>query len=421
MPVTVLIIGANFDNKGAQSMLFTTICAIRKKFTDARIIFGHPDECDITPYKMEEVYFSSISVQHVLGEDISKFLWKIHLKNMVRPLIGRRKVSLSAAKCKELKKILPEVDFIVDISGFALGCKWGSQAAVNYITNIRMAKKYNIPIVLMPQSFGPFNFEKNQEKIDAMLQEYMPYPIRIFAREKDGEIPLREKYALENVTHHADLVLCSSSPDLSLIYHNVPEINVPQVNSVHSVGVLPNMRSFDRGGNKEQILEIFRHAIERLLEKGKTVYVFRHSVEDIVPCRWIKEMFSDDERVILWENDFSCFEYDMVCRQFEFLLVGRFHGIVHAYRNNIPCILLGWVVKYKELAKLMGQENFVFDITAKETKPEIIAGAVEHMDENLSVNKEIIRRNLAKVQANQECFEVMLKGIEDAANMRMDS
>ncbi|MBE6075405.1 MAG: polysaccharide pyruvyl transferase family protein [Selenomonas ruminantium] len=411
---TIMIIGANFANKGAQSMLFTTVGIIKKRFPKSKIIFAHGDECDISNFNFEEVYYSPESVMIALHEHKNRVIISRYIKNFIKKILGRKVIKMD---CKQLNKIISKVDFIVDISGFSLGSKWGDASVYRYTNNIKLAKKYNIPIILMPQSFGDFEWKNNRKKLDNILREYMQYPIHIFAREKDGEILLRQ-YGLKNVTVHPDMILCSVEPDISLIYKEVPIIQVPEVTSEHNVGILPNMRSFEHG-NKIEILDMYRKIIRRLLERGKTVYLFRHSFEDLIACRWIKEMFHDEERVVLWENDFSCFEYDAVCRKFEFLIVGRFHGIVHAYRNNVPCVILGWAIKYKELSKIMGQELYVFDVTNRNIEADKIVHALDDMDENLLKNKDIIRERLAQVQSKSTCFNVMLKGIEDVANKKM--
>lgn len=107
-------------------------------------------------------------------------------------------------------------------------------------------------------------------------------------------------------------------------------------------------------------------------------------------------MFAEDRRVVLWENNFSCFEYDAVCRQFDFLIVGRFHGIVHAYRNNIPCLLMGWAVKYKELAQLMYQSQYVFDLAAPPVDVRKIFSAIRDIEDNLEPNKKILRGHVSQ-------------------------
>lgn len=312
--------------------------------------------------------------------------------------------------------VIKDADLIVDISGFALGSKWGKGTSLNYLNKIRVMRAFNVPMILMPQSFGAFDFGKDQETVDARLKDAMTYPKKIFAREYDGLLPLRGKYDLKNVSLHPDLVLSSPPINLADIYKVVPKISVPKVLDASCVGVVPNLRSFDRPGvNPWRTFQVYYEIVNFLLKEGKIVYLFRHSQEDIKPCRWLKSLFEEDERVVLWENSFSCFEYDAVCRQFDFLIVGRFHGIVHAYRNNIPCLLMGWAVKYKELAQLMYQSQYIFDLAAKSVDMRKIFEAIHDMENNLALNKKILRERLAQVQESGSCFNAVTEILDKIA------
>ena len=389
MSTTVLIIGANFVNKGAQSMLFTTISAIRQKYPNTRIIFGHSKNTSVLDenFNFEEAYFNSSEI------DISN---------------GAAKPLNNSKNSTKMLNLIENVDFMIDISGFSLGKKWGIGSARRYMNNIALAKLYDIPIILMPQSFGSFDFGNHQAEIDDLMTKYMPYPVRIFAREHEGFDYLLNDYKLPNVKWHPDLVLCSQQLDLHDIYKKVPVFSVPKIEEENCVAVIPNIRSFDHG-QPMQTLQIFYEVVKFLLNENKRIYLMRHSFEDIVPCRWIKALFPEDSRVVLWENDFSCFEYDEVCKQFEFLVVGRFHGIVHAYRNNIPCILLGWAIKYRELAQLMYQNQYIFDITTPNFEIKQVLEAIRDMKINLKFNKNILKERLSQIQAMNTCFSEVLQ------------
>ena len=304
----VVIVGANFKNKGAQSMLFTTVATIRRNYPDAKIFFAHYNKspCLNENFLFDEIYYN-------------KTLFKISSNKITASLPS----DVKWCSPQKTLQTIQSADLIIDINGFALGQKWGVKSSLDYLNKIKLARAFNVPIILMPQSFGPFDFGESQKLMDKEISETLTYPQKIFAREYDGLISLRKKYRLENVSLHPDLVLSSSNVKLTDIFKTAPKFSVPKVLPVSCVGVVPNLRSFDRSGRAWQTLQAFYEIINFLLKENKLVYLFRHSIEDITPCRWLKALFADDERVILWENDFSCFEYDEVCRQFEFLIVGR--------------------------------------------------------------------------------------------------
>ena len=266
----------------------------------------------------------------------------------------------------------------------------------------------------MPQSFGPFDFGVQQKFMDSEISGALSYPRKIFAREYDGFVSLRQKYNLKNIAVHPDIVLASENVNLADIYKNPPTISVPRILPAACVGVVPNLRGFDHG-SPWQALQTYYEMISFLRKAGKVVYILRHSAEDVVPCTWLKRLFAEDEHVVFWKDNFSCFEYDEICRQFDFMIVGRFHGIVHAYRNNVPCLLMGWAIKYNELAKLMYQSQYLIDLAAPEVNLKEIFAALSDMDTNLALNKKILQRRLAQVQAGSSCFTEALEILKEAA------
>lgn len=401
----VIITGANFGNKGAQSMLFTTVAVLRNKYPDAKIFFAHSNKTPVLKgnFLFDEVYFHNNLIKLPFNE-----------KYATPPPESIKDVSWYSPQ-KTLDTI-KDADLVIDVSGFAFGTKWGKGSALRFLNKIRVMRAFNVPIILLPQSFGPFDFGNDQAAVDARLKDAMPYPVKVFAREQDGFLPLRDKYGLENVFLHPDLVLSSPPIKMTDIYKAPPKISVPKVLDAACVGIVPNLRSFDRPGvNPLRTLQIYYEMINFLLKEGKIVYLFRHSREDIKPCRWLKSLFAEDGRVVLWENNFSCFEYDAACRQFEFLIVGRFHGIVHSYRNNVPCLLMGWAVKYKELAQLMYQSQYVFDLAASSVDVRKIFSAIRDMEDNLALNKKILRERLAQVQEGGSCFSAVTKILDKVA------
>jgi colanic acid/amylovoran biosynthesis protein len=405
--MNILIVGANFSNKGAQSMLFVTIDEIRKRFgKDSKIYYQTHEVMDLTDYKFDRVFSNQYSRAFLIGDlgekvfalikGVGSSTIKFFLKRGNRPF-----------EVLDLKQIIKKIDLIIDVSGYNLGSKWPNHIIDNYLLNIEIAKKYDIPIFMMPQSFGPFEFKNQQDSMDTRIKECMSYPKIVFAREREGFNLLVNKYGLTNVKYSPDLVLENTGIDPSNIYKSSYAPNVPAIDTVDSVGVLPNMRSFDHA-EKDKILSVYKFVLEELLNMGKKVYLFRHSFEDLEACKWIKAMFQNEERVLLIDSDFSSLEYEIFIKNFEFLIAARFHSIVHAYKNNIPCIAFGWAVKYQELLSLMKQEKYALDITIDSFTNQDISEILQDMSQNVKNNVETIRVQLRGVQANN-CFDSVEK------------
>lgn len=414
-----LIVGANFRNKGAQSMLFITVDELKKRVPGCNIYFAFNDVIDKSQLKFETLFYSKDSKIIALDYNPMRTIYvriKRWCKDVIKYVIGQRNNLFCS---NETAQYFKDMDLVIDISGFCIGRKWASEDQESYLNNIRLAKKYNIPIVLMPQSFGDFDYSKEQKYLLPQIEEWFKYPKMIFAREKDGYRDLTEKFHLSNVRLSTDLVLQNKGVDINNIYKKIPDIRLPEVEK-NTVAIVPNMQCFDHG-DKNKNLELYKVLVEYLISKGKKVYLFRHSKEDLEICKKIAQQFGVGEdhkeitgvrtiysngNVVVLDNDFSCFEYDEFVKNFDFIICSRFHGVVHAYRNYIPCILLGWAVKYKELAENVGQGKYAFDITADNFDTNDVIMALEDLINNREAESAIIKNHVSEIQKHN-CFDII--------------
>ena len=135
-----------------------------------------------------------------------------------------------------------------------------------------------------------------------------------------------------------------------------------------------------------------------MIDEGKNVYLTYHAVEDLELCKKIKEdYYQAEDRVILCTEEYSCLEFDNIVGQFDFVIASRFHAIVHAYKNAVPAIVLGWAVKYKELMTAFKQEKYMFDVR-NQFEYEDISTAVANMCRNCKEESIIIEEYLKEIQ-----------------------
>ncbi|MDE5863607.1 MAG: polysaccharide pyruvyl transferase family protein [Lachnospiraceae bacterium] len=409
MSIKVLVTGGNFKNKGAQSMLFVTIDEIRKRIPDCEVYFG----CSVGDPKLSDVHFKQICYSRearyiALGRQVVLNFFIAVAKAVAYFLYGKRSNLLNFF---DAKRYVSSMDLIVDVSGFALGDKWSRRINESFLNTIRLAKRYNIPIFIMPQSFGPFQYPSGLEDIKDEIAELLQYPQLIFAREKEGYELLTKDFGLTNVVYSSDLVLQNTGVQAENIYLKPPALSLPEISTKHNVGIVPNRQCFVHG-DKNTILKRYRAIVEQLLEQHREVYLFRHSFEDLTYCRQIAEMFESEPHVHLLENDFSCFEYDAFVRNFEFIICSRFHGIVHAYKNHVPAIALGWAVKYRELTASVGQAAYIFDIIDENCEEETMLQAIGQMIQNFEKESEVIKSYIQSIQS-ENCFECISEWVKN--------
>ena len=383
----ILILGASFQNKGAQSMLFSTISELSIRFPNSTFFFS--TEC---LYENKDDY-SFIPVN-------TRYEKKYHIsaKTMINSIFKRN--NTNDLNHREIRTVMKNIDFVTDVSGYALGNKWPEWKNRYYLDMIDFVKSYGKRIYLMPQSFGPFDYKENANKIKKRIKKTLSYPKVVFAREIESKQMLEDHFGLTNVKYSPDLVLQTYDLRLNTIFRKNPEISFPVIKSEKSVCIIPNIQAFKRG-ETDKLLELYKGIIDQLVEKGYALYCISHSCEDIPICEKICE-----KNVCLINKSISPIEFSFFVKQFRFIIASRYHSVIHAYKEGVPCIVLGWAVKYRELAELLGQGEYVFSITDGELNQKKIFDSIDDIDIRWLEAKKIIENKVSTIQKNS-CFNLI--------------
>lgn len=403
----ILITGGNLKNKGAQSMIFVTVDEMRKRFPGKEIVVISDPDATAPPEAVQEYDF-------LFRDSVCLYGWKYRL-------IQHRYGKLD--RYRDAAKIRRETEMIVDISGYTFGSNWGWAANLLAAYRAKCARKLGVPIYYMPQSFGPFAWKGLFGRItERCMKAWLPYAEVLYAREREGYELLKEQYGFRNVRLSEDLVLQNRSIDRTRIYKAEGENASGSVSQETvrilpgSVAILPNVRN-DKYGNAEELMQVYRVMIDFWLSAGRHVYLIRHATEDLAFCQRIKAMYEEEERVILLEQDFTCLEYEELVKAFDYLAASRYHAIVHAYKQGIPCIVFGWAEKYKELLGKFSQSAYAVDVRGR-IDMQMLTDMIKRMEERYRLESETITSALQKIQ-RQNAFDCM--GYESGAKTIMQT
>lgn len=380
----IIIAGGGLVNKGAQAMTLICICELKKRYPDHRMILLAWDASEAAREKHAMYDLELLEVPP------KKF------SGAARNPILRVLYSLRYGKhFTDTDEIYRNTDLLVDISGYALGSNWRPDACNDYLDNLEFALAYDIPVYLLPQSFGPFDYADDAGRaIDERTRRLFPKIKKIFAREQEGYDALVSRYGLTNVQLTYDMVLASSIEDYSPALRKPLEMQLPEIPE-NSICLIPNVRTDDNGSGHS--IKLYKNAIQEALSQGLYVYLTYHSSQDEALCAELKAAFAEDDRVILLDHDRSCMEFNELVKKFRFVVASRFHAIVHALKNGTPCIALGWAVKYIDLLNLFDQSAYMFDLR-KTVDPAEICRAVAVMNENYAEESRKIRVILPELQ-----------------------
>lgn len=392
----IVITGGELFNKGAQAMTFSVISTIKQINPDMTCVLLSTKDYTERSEKEKEIYDFLI-----LPYQIREVLYGIGGLYKISSL--KRKINKEYVAT--ITNILHNCNMMLDISGYVLSSDWGKRRCQSFLLKILIAKKYKIPVYVMPQSFGPFKFKRlDSFIIDKMIKYIMPYPELIYAREEQGYKILTEKYGLKNVKKSVDIVLLTEGIDSKLIYKMAPKKkNIDILDN--SVGIIPNKRTMEHG-NRERIIDLYIDIIETLLDLGKEIYLISHSVDDEVLCKELKDKYQTNSKIIHLRLELSCIDFEEMIKKFDYIIASRYHAIIHAYKHSVPCVILGWAVKYNEVANVFGQGEYIFDISDDFSGVNIIK-SIAKMDILYKREAKIIKEKLIKYRSEKvfDCFK----------------
>lgn len=383
----ILIFGGQLFNKGAQSMVFTVVNEMKNRFPD------------------KEIYLISRLDSRRSQEELSRYNFKIYTNRSYNLTFGRNKIFKRYKMDKvdkEFATIIKCADFAIDISGYALSSQFPTERTKFYLANIALCKKYNLDLYILPQSIGPFKYKFFEKlKYYPLFYHYLKYPRLIYARERNG-YDLVKFFTSRNLRRAVDIVLMQQDLNLNNIYKDKPEFKIFSI-AENSVGIIPNTKILEHNG-KNDINKIYQKVISFLLERGRKVYIIRHSFEDLDFCSHLKNMFSENNNVILISDDLNSIELSNVLGKFDYFIASRYHSIIHAYKNKRPCLIMGWAIKYKELALAFGQQGFCFDIREK-IDINSISNALIKLNNSYKLESEKIEYKINDLKKNNNIFQ----------------
>jgi polysaccharide pyruvyl transferase WcaK-like protein len=358
---TIVITGGNFVNKGAESMLMSTVEAIRTHFPTYE-----PVLLDLFPT--------------MRAQDKGKYSFRIvnmHVRSLYRicfPLLKLlfkpKDISNSES---EIKATINTASAIFDVSGYGLSSHnqpllW----SMAYLLPIYMAKRKGVPVWLLPQSMGPFQFKGLKKYLFRFLAiPVLQYPEIIFVREPSGLAAVRQfrkKPAL-------------LSPDIVL---QVPDGLPPDSQSRGSgILVIPNQQLF-RVVGVESILQVYETLIRQLLDREIPIRVIQHSKDDRTFCELLKgrithELFAVESRVLSMED------LNLAINASRFIISGRYHGAIHSLKLHKPVVIIGWAEKYRHLAAMFGLDEQLIDLSNGK-----VPSSIDEVVDNLIADEQII-------------------------------
>lgn len=376
---------AGFVNKGAELMLVSVLKKIRLRYPGAKIVMaptygGHSD----TFRKMSALDLYPKAWLWRKGIDFGRLASVIpkHVREMYGLVLSR------------------EVDVVLDAAGFSYSDQWGASMTKELYLTSKAIRKRGSTLILLPQAFGPFSKAHMKHYVSGIVEN----SDLVFARENES---------------YNNLISISGEHRKIAIYPDFTNITagvIPEgfVFDDKQVAIVPNARMMDKTSKNiaDAYIPFLVKCAKYLHSRGHRPYVLVHEIGDEKLALRIKEELQDIP-VIREENPLHI---KGIIGKSRAVIGSRFHGLVSALSQGVPCLGTGWSHKYTSLFE---DYDYSEGIVLPNEPDHSVYAKIDQITEQGSAAE--IRRKLefrsAKLKAlTEEMWSIVFEKIETRCN-----
>jgi colanic acid/amylovoran biosynthesis protein len=338
----VEITGVNTRNKGAELML----AAIQDRF--AR---HHPEV--------------QLAVDQWFGSYADRARYGLLQKMSVRrPGRSKMAVGLMPASFRRTFGLVADrdVDAVLDASGFAFGDQHPSERTLGFARAVETWRQRGKPVILLPQALGPFE----RPPVRAGFVRIASAANLVFARD-----PVSLEHARKAVGAVGSLQL---APDFT------PLVSQPGAHTSgdgETVYIVPNQRMVEKAGDvaaAAAYVPFVASCIACVEEAGLRPVFLLHGGDDAGLVRPINAQMGRDIAVVVEDDPL---EIKRLLGQSVLVIGARFHALVSALSQGVPCIATSWSHKYEMLFEDYACADMVLSVASgKEAVQERVQRAV---------------------------------------------
>ncbi|AXJ01720.1 colanic acid/amylovoran biosynthesis protein [Cyclonatronum proteinivorum] len=375
-------------NKGAQLMLIETVRQLGKRIPDAGF-------CAPMPFRRRA---ADLPRFRALGMGVIPFLskWKFRAE-----IPG---VFLSVLSGKDVMHTRRKVALIADISGYALSDKWGILPAKRLGKAAKAVISRGGQLLLLPQALGPFEDEKVRRAC-----------LRVF--EQAGLIMPRDavsEAALRALFPQSDKI--RPYPDFTALAEAVHD---PAYSSyAGGFCIVPNCRMLDKVPPAEaaHYLGFLQQSIAAAQALACRPFFLIHEGEG-------------DRRIAEQLNAGLAQPLDIVAHSDPRVLKGvlgqsyavvssRYHAVIGALSQGVPCLSTSWSHKYEALAEAYGCPELVLRSFADETLNRDALRRISDSDSNKAYRQQLLPRADAVKQQAVQMWDEAARWILDSLKQK---
>lgn len=323
--MVVEIHGTGSNNRGAELMAIAIAERLRRSMPNIRLVVPHS--------------FGDFEQRARYGFWTT---WEVpgRVRGLVKTLILRAAAAAAPGQTGFIDPVA--IDAVLDASGFAFGDVWGPQNAHRLLKRMSSRGRAGKPLVLLPQAFGPFRQKETAEAMRLLAAR----ATLIFARDPES----KEHLTMAGVP----LTKIRTSPDFTVEVRGIVPEDLEL--AAEFVAIVPNTRMTDKTDRGNAYLEFLGRVVTRLRElKLLPVFVLHEAREDRILIEHLAE--SGVDAPVISHQDPRVLKG--ILGRAQFVVGSRFHALVGALSQGVPCLGVGWSHKYPKLFADFGCEEFL--------------------------------------------------------------
>lgn len=299
--------GTNTQNKGAQLMLEAIVARLGDHF-----------EFSVSPGTIAPAVRRRLALHQTLRHPLSPKVSSA-LGALVPQSLRTRHALITDA----------EVGGVLDASGFHYTDQLPTAFARSEALAGRAWARRNVPKVVLPQAFGPF--EKSSTR--RWTREALGQADLVFVRDRVSEKFIRALDCGTEIVH---------SPDFTI---GMTPAQVKPVSDQPFLALVPNKKMFTHGPlDRAGYLEVLTEFVAAGRAHGLSPLIVLHEEADRPTARELAArtdapVFDDPDPLVL----------KAVLGQATAAVASRFHAVVGCVSQSVPTLALGWSHKYREL------------------------------------------------------------------------
>lgn len=329
------------ENMGCNALnySFIQLCEEIAKFKDWH--FQYVMFWDITNRFKHEDLPSELKQYDITFQKVPDSYFRLFMKGLLKDHMRDYNSFYNTVKSCDL--------FVDSCGGDSFSDIYGNYTLRYINKNHKLAYKYKKPIILLPQTIGPFNTKEGENRASRMMKK----ATMVYVRDKQSKNVSLKYISHNKVFYTIDMAFHMKFP----IYKNNNYSN-----KKIRIGVSPSALLWNGGytgqnqfGLKSNYRDTIRKIISYLLERKYEVNLLAHVLygtaskpreDDYWLCKQLQEEFPE---TILAPYFYSPTEAKSYISTLNALMSSRMHCCIGAYSSGVPVFTLGYSRKFNGL------------------------------------------------------------------------